>query len=140
MNVMNSDTSSWTAITKYPLQGHWCHTTRHTEIATEDLVLETTGKMEKEETSPDHSLDTADSIAPAIVTCTETASDHNNGTGTATIKAAQDDPIHHTEDAATGPAMSHHTGETINPPHTAACQASTLRITVDDTHVQPTDH
>ena len=44
INVMNLDTSSWTALTEYPLQGQWHHTTRHTEIATKDLTLETTRK------------------------------------------------------------------------------------------------
>ena len=43
-----------------------------------------------------------------------------NGTGTTTIKAAQDDPIQHTEDTVTDPTMTHHTGHTINHPHTAA--------------------
>ena len=93
MNVMNSDTSSWIALTVYPFQGHWCHTTRQTEIATTDLTLGPTGKTEKEETGPDHSVGTANIVAPAIVTCTEAAPNHNNGTGTATIEATQDDPF-----------------------------------------------
>ena len=56
MNVMNLETSSWTALTEYPLQGHWHHTTRHTETATTDLSLGTTEKTNKEETGPDHTL------------------------------------------------------------------------------------
>ena len=36
MNLMNMDILSWTALTEYPLQEHWHHTTRHTEIATLD--------------------------------------------------------------------------------------------------------
>ena len=67
---------------------------------------------------------------PAIVTCVEAAHNHNNGTGTATVEAAQDDPIQHTKDTATGSAVMHHTCHTTNPLHTAACQATILRITV----------
>ena len=50
MNVMNMAISSWTALTEYPLQEHQHHTTRHTETATPDQALDTTGKTEKEET------------------------------------------------------------------------------------------
>ena len=125
---------------RIPPQGYQDHTTRHTEIATADLALGTTGKTEKEWTSPDHSLDTADIIAPVITTCTEAASNHNNGTGTSTIEAAQDDPIQQTRDTAASPTMTHHTSYTANPPHTTAHQATTLRITVDHTHDQPTNH
>ena len=39
------------------------------------------GKTEKEETGPDHSLDTANIITPAIMTCTEATTNHNNGSG-----------------------------------------------------------
>ena len=56
MNMMNMETLSWTALTEYPLQEHWHHTTRHTETATTDLALGTTGKTDKEETGPDHTL------------------------------------------------------------------------------------
>ena len=97
MNMINMDISLWTALTEYPLQEHWHHTTRHTEIATPDLALGITGKTEKEKTNPDHSLDTASIVAP-VMTCTEAAPDHHNGTGT---EAAQDSPIQHTEDTAT---------------------------------------
>ena len=90
--------SSWTALTKYPLQEHQCHTTRHTEIATTDQAVNTTRKTKKEETGPDHSLDTANIAAPAIMTCTETAPDHNNGTGTAPIETTQDNSIQLIED------------------------------------------
>ena len=34
MNVMNMNISSWTALTKYPLQEQQYHITRHTETAT----------------------------------------------------------------------------------------------------------
>ena len=131
MNVMNSDTSSWTALTECPLQGHQCHTTRHTEITTTDLPLGTTGKTKKEKTSPDHSLDTANILAPAIMTCTEDAPNCNNGT-------AQDDPIQHSEDTATGPTMTHNTGHTANPLHTTVHQVTALRIVVDYIHDHPT--
>ena len=140
MNVMNLDTSSWTALTEYPLQVHWCHTSRHTEITTTDLALGTTGKTEKEETSPDHSLYTANIIVPGIVTCTDATLDHSNGTGTTTIESAQDDPIQHTEDTAAAPTMTLHTSHTTNPPHTTAHQVITLRITVDCTHNHLTNH
>ena len=43
------------------------------------------------------------------MTCTEATPDHNNGTGTATIEAAQDNPIQHTRDTVTGHAMTLHT-------------------------------
>ena len=82
MNVINLDTWSWTALTEYPLQEHWHHTTSHIEIATLDHTLDITRETEKEETGPDHSL--ANIIAPAIMTCTEAAPDYNNGIGTAT--------------------------------------------------------
>ena len=139
MNVMNFNKLLSTALTEYPLQGHWHLTTRHTEIATPDLALGTTWKTEKEETSPDHNLDTADIIAPASVTCTEAAPYHSNRTGTATIEAAQDDPIQHTEDTATGHAMTHHTGHTANPLHTTPHQVNALRIILDQIHNYPTN-
>ena len=91
----------------------------------------TTRKTEKVETDLDHSLDTANTIAPAIVNCTEAAPDHNDRTGTVTIEAAQGNPIQHTGDTVTGHAMTHHTSHTTNPPHTAVYQATTLRIAVD---------
>ena len=100
MNVMNMDKSSWTALTKYPLQEHQHHITSHTEISTADIALDTT---EKEETGPDHSLDTADVVVPAVMTGAETTPIHNTGMGTATIETAQEDPIQHTEDTATNP-------------------------------------
>ena len=140
MNVMNMDISSWNAPIGYPLQEHQHHTTRHIETATQDHALDTTGKTEKEETGPDHSLDTADTAAPAIVTCTEAAPDHNNMTASATIEAAQDDPVQHTEHTVAGPAMTHHTGHTANPPHTATHQATALRTAANHIHAHPTDH
>ena len=103
-------------------------------------ALDTNRKTKKEETGPDHSLDTADITAPAVVTCTEATPDHNNGMGTATTEAAQDDPIQHTKDTVTDPAMTHHTGHTTNHPHTAAHQVTALRTTVDHIHVHPTNH
>ena len=133
MDVMNFDTSSWTALTEYLLQENQYHSTRHTEIATTDLALGTTGKTEKENTSPDHSLDTVNIIAPDVVTCTEDTPDHNR-TGTTTIEAAKMIPFSTAKDAATGPAITHYTSHTTNPPHTATHQATTLRITVDCTH------
>ena len=36
--------------------------------------------------------------------------------------------------------MTFHSGHTTNPPHTAACQVTTLRIAVDHSHNQPIDH
>ena len=141
MNVMNLDTLSWTTLTEYPLQEHWHLFTRHTDIATTDLVLETTGKTEKEETGPDLSLDTTDIIAQLLWgTCTEATPNHNNGTSTATTEATQDKPIKHTKNTATGPAMTTHTSHTVNPLHTAAHQAATLRIARDHIHNHATDH
>ena len=139
MNVMNMDISSWTALTKYSLQEHWHHITRHTETTAPDQALGTTRKTEKEETDPDHSLGTAGITAPVIVTCTEAASDHNNGMDTATIEAAQDDPIQHTKDTVTDPTVTHHTGHTANHPQTAAHEVTTLRTAVNHIHTHPTD-
>ena len=118
MNVMTMEILSWTVLTEYLLQEHWHHTIRHTEIATLDQAQGTTRNMEKVETDPDHSLDTADIAAPAVVTCTEATPDHNNGKGTATIAAPQDNPIQHTGDTVTGHAVIHHTHHTTNLPHT----------------------
>ena len=105
-----------------------------------DESLDTARKTEKEVTSPDHSLDIADTTAPAIVTCTETAPDHNNGTGSATIEAAQNDPIQHIKDTVAGPAMTYHTSHTANPPCTAANQATTLRTATNHIHAHPANH
>ena len=140
LNVMNMDISSWTAITKYPLQEHWCHITKHTETTTPDQALDTTERTEKEETGPDLSLDTADITAPAAMTCTETTPDHNNGMGTATIEATQDNPIQDTEDTATAPAKTHHTSNTAKHLHTTAHQVTILRTTVDHILAHPTGH
>ena len=140
MNVMNTNISSWTALTGYLLQEHWHHTTRHTEAATPDQALDTTGKTKGEETGPNHSLDIANTAAPAIMTCTEAPPDHNNGTCSATIEAAQDDPIQHTDDTVTDPTMTHPTGHITNPPHTTVHQATTLRTTADHIYTHPTDH
>ena len=74
------------------------------------------------------------------MTCTEATPNHKNRTGTATIDAAQDDPIQHTDDTAAGPTITHYTGHTANPPHATACQATTPRIAVDHTHEHPTNH
>ena len=107
MNVMNTDTLSWTALTEYLLQEHWHHTTRHTEITTPQWASGTTRKIKKVETDPDDSLDTANTVALPIMTCIEAAPDHNKGIGTAAIEAAQDNPIQHTGDTVTGHAMTH---------------------------------
>ena len=125
-NVMNTDISSWNALAEYLPQEHWHHTTRHTEIATPDQTQGNTRKTEKGETDPDHSLDTANIVGSAIVTSTDANPDHNNGTGTTTIEAAQDNPIQHSGDTLTG--------------HTAAHQAITLRITVNHILDLPTNH
>ena len=140
MNVMNMDILSWTVLTKYPLQGHWHHFTRHIEIATPDQALDTAKKIEEEEMGPDHSLDIADITAPAIMTCTKATPDHNSGTESAITEAPQDNPIQHTEDTVTDPTMTHNTGHTANHPHTAAHQVTTLRTAVDHIHVDPLDH
>ena len=133
MNAMNTDISSWTALTEYPLQEHQCHTTGHTEITTPDQAQGITGKIEKEETAPDHSLDIADIAASAIMTCTEVTPDCSNETDTAAIEAAQDDPLHHTRGTATGPTMIHHTGHTKHLPNTAALQTTTPETAVEHT-------
>ena len=139
MNVMNMDILPCTALTKYPFQEHQHHMTRHTGTTTPDWALDTTGKTKKEETGPDHSLGTAGIAAPAVMTCTEATPEHNNRMGTATIGAAQDNPIQHTKDTVTDPTVTHHIGHTINHPHTAAHWVTTIRTTVDHIHTHPTD-
>ena len=119
MNVINTVILSWVALTGYPLLEHQDHTTRHAETATPDQALDTTRKTKKGAIGPDHSLDIVDTAAPTVVICTEAALDHNNGTGSAAIETAQDDPVKHIEDTITGPIVTHHTGQTANPPYTA---------------------
>ena len=72
--------------------------------------------------------------------CTENVPDHTNGTGTAAIEAAQDNPSQHTKDTAADPTMTQHTGNTANHPHTTAHQVTILGTTVDHIHSHPTDH
>ena len=124
-------------IIKYPLQEHQCHITRHIEINTPDQALDTAMKIKKEETGPDHSLNIVDIATPAIMPCTEAAPDHSKGMGTATIEAAQGNPIQHTEATVAEPIMTHHTADH---PHTAAHQVTALGTTVDHVNAHPTDH
>ena len=74
------------------------------------------------------------------MTCTEGASDPNKGMGTATIEAAQGDPIQHTEATITEPTMTCLTGHTADHPHITAYQVTALRTTVDHVHIHSTDH
>ena len=112
-------------------QEHQYHITRYTGVTTPDQALDTTEKMEKKETGPDHSLDIANITALAVITHTEATPDHRNEMGTAAIEAAQDDPIQHTEDTVTDPTMIHHTGHTAIYLHTTAHQDTALRTAVD---------
>ena len=73
------------------------------------------------------------------MTCTEAAPDHNNGIGTAALEAAQDNPIQHTEHTVADSAVTHHTGHSINHPHTTAHEVTTLRTAVDHIHAHPMD-
>ena len=73
------------------------------------------------------------------MTSTEAAPDLNNGRGTTTIEAAQDDPFQHTKGTVTDPTVTHHTSHTTIPPNTAAPQATTLRTTVNHIHANPTN-
>ena len=140
MNVMNTDISSWSTLTGYPLQEHQHHITWQTETATPDWAPDTTGKTKIKETAPDHSLDTEDTTAPAVITCTEATPEHNNGSGTAAIEVTQDYCNQHMKDTVADPTVTHHTSHTANPPHTAAHWATVLRTTVDHIHIHPTDH
>ena len=79
------------------------------ETATPGQTLDTSDKIEKEETGPDHSLDIADIAAQAIMTYTETTPDCNKGMDTATIEAVQGDPTQHTEATVAEPTVTHHT-------------------------------
>ena len=72
------------------------------------------------------------------VTHTEATPDHNKGT--ATIEAAENNPVQCTKDAVTDPVMTHHTGHAANHPYTAAHQVTTLRTAIDHIHTSPTDH
>ena len=71
------------------------------------------------------------------MTCTEASPDHNNGTGTATIEAAQDDPIQHTKDTDPDPAITHYTSHTTNHPHTAAHQVPLTQMIIDTSDSDP---
>ena len=124
---------------KYHLQGHQHNITRHTETTTPGQAVDTTEQLAKGETGPDHSLASADSAAPAIMTCTNATPDHNKGTDTATIEAAQGDPIQHTKATVTEPTMTHLTSHTADHPHTTAHQVTTLKTIVDHIHAHPTD-
>ena len=118
---------------------HWHHITRHTGVTTPDQALGTAKKIVKRQVI-DHSLDIADIAALAIVTHTEATPDHSNEMGMATIEAAQDDPIQHTEDTVTDPTMTHHTDHTTNHPYTTVHQDTALKTAVDHIHAHPTDH
>ena len=108
-------------------------------MTTPDQAQGTTGKIEKVETDPDHSLDTADITDLVIMTCTEATLD-NNRTDTATIEVAQNNPIQHTRDPLPGHTVIHHTSHITSSPHTQAHQATALRIAVDLIHDLPTNH
>ena len=73
------------------------------------------------------------------MTYTEGAPDYNNGMGTVTIEAVQDNPIQHTEDTVIDLTMTHHTDHTTYHPHTAGHQVTVHRIAVDHIHAHPTD-
>ena len=137
---MNMDILSWTALIKYPIQEHQHHITRHIEIATPHQALDTAKEIEKEEKGPDHSLDIVDITALAIMTCREAAPDCNKGFGTATIEAAQGNPIQHIEATVTELTMTHHTGHTTDHPHITAHRVTAVRTAVDHIHAHPTDH
>ena len=66
--------------------------------------------------------------------------DCNKGMGTATIEAAQGNPIQHTEAIVTEPAVTHHTGHITDHPHTTAHPVTSLRTPVDHVHAYCTDH
>ena len=75
-----------------------------------------------------------------MVTHTEAAPDHNKGTDTDAIEAAQGDPIQHTKATAAESTMIHHTSHTIDNPHTTAYLVTALRTTMGHIHIHPTDH
>ena len=77
-------------------------------------LLWTTGKTEKEETSPDHSLDTANIIAPAVMTCIDAAPYHNDGTGTTASSRQTNLAIwgHNQRSHHDTPHQSHHKSST----------------------------
>ena len=74
------------------------------------------------------------------MTCIEATLDHNKGMGTATIEAAQGNPIQHTKATVAEPAMTHHTSHIADHPHTTANQVTTLRTTVDHIHINSIYH
>ena len=118
-----------------PAQHHKTHKT-----ATPGQAPDTTKNIKTGETGPDHSIGKADIAAPAVVTCTEATPDHNKATGTATIEAAQGNPIQHTKATAAEPTMIHHTGHITDHSHTAAPQVTNLRTTIDQIHTNHKDH
>ena len=137
---------------KYLFQKHQQHITRHTEAATQDQAQGPIGKIGKEGTTLDHTLDTADLAAPTIVTCTEATPGVSTRTDIATIEVAQDDLTPHTGDIATDPTMTHHTGHTTHiaviqtiplgtiAEYISAQQGTALKTTVDQAHNHPTAH
>ena len=81
----------------------------------------------------------ADITAVADMTSTEVAPDHNPGMGTATIEAAQGDPIQHIEDTVVGLTVIHPSSYTTDLPPTTVHQVTALRTAVDHFHTHPTD-
>ena len=69
MNATNAVKLSWPAPTKYLLLEHQQHITRHTNVTMPDQAWGTTGKIEKDEMSPDHSPTTEDITAWVIAIC-----------------------------------------------------------------------
>ena len=74
------------------------------------------------------------------MTYTEATPNCNKGMGTATIDAAQGNPIQHTEATVTKPTMTHLTSYNADHQYSAAHQVTTLRTTVNQVHTHPSDH
>ena len=104
-----------------------------------DWAQGTTGKIEKDETGPEHSCTTEDITVRVIAIYTEATLDHNTGIDTATTEAAHDDLTQHTEDAAKDLAMTHCIGHITDHPCMAAVWVIDPKIIVGHTHNHPTD-
>ena len=139
MNAKNTNIQSWTALTKYHFKACQHNITRCTETLTPGQALDTTEKIQEGETGTDHSLGIADITALAVMTCTEATPNHNKGMGTATIEAAQGNPIQHTEATIAEPTVTCLTGHTPDHWYTTAHQVTILRTTVDHVCTHPTD-
>ena len=104
-----------------------------------DQAQGTTGKIKRDETSPDHSPTTKDIAARVITIHTEASLDHNTGTDTAATEVAHNDLTQHAEDTATDTTMTHCIGHIADHSHIADLWAINPEIIEGHTGDHPTD-